>query len=91
MAGFRTVLDIMPCPIIMKAGLPGVFFLRGCDTVRDERKYCMCCGEDVPVNPVNRAGRVELTCINCGFTLDVLSPAEAPRPARCIMIVDDSG
>ena len=54
-----------------------------------DRKYCLCCGEDVPFNRVQREGRTELTCAFCGFTLDV---AEEPLPARgsTIFLADDS-
>jgi len=36
-----------------------------------ERRYCLCCGEAVPYNVVERNERRELTCLYCGFTLDV--------------------
>lgn len=36
-----------------------------------DTKYCLCCGEDVPYNYVERHERRELTCAYCGFTLDV--------------------
>jgi CheY-like chemotaxis protein len=35
------------------------------------KKYCLCCGEDVPYNIVVRNERRELTCSYCGFTLDI--------------------
>jgi CheY-like chemotaxis protein len=35
------------------------------------KKYCLCCGEDVPYNVVVRNERRELTCSYCGFTLDI--------------------
>lgn len=55
------------------------------------RKFCMCCGEDVPTVRVDREGRAELNCVFCGFTLDtsILEP-EAPRPVPCIIAVDDA-
>ncbi len=34
-------------------------------------KYCLCCGEDVPWNYVERHERREVTCAYCGFTLEV--------------------
>lgn len=37
----------------------------------DVSQYCVCCGEEVPVNRVERNDRVELTCIYCGFLLSV--------------------
>ena len=36
-----------------------------------EKKYCLCCGEDVPCNVVVRDERKMLTCGYCGFTLGV--------------------
>jgi CheY-like chemotaxis protein len=35
------------------------------------KKYCLCCGENVPYNVVVRNERRELTCTYCGFTLDI--------------------
>jgi len=37
----------------------------------ESKKYCLCCGEDVPYNVVVRNERRELTCSYCGFTLDI--------------------
>ncbi len=37
----------------------------------DDKKYCLCCGEDVPINIFKRNERMETTCGYCGFTLDV--------------------
>jgi CheY-like chemotaxis protein len=37
----------------------------------EEKKYCLCCGEDVPCNVVVRDERKLLTCSYCGFTLGV--------------------
>ena len=39
--------------------------------MEEKRKYCLCCGEEVPYNVVERDERRELTCTYCGFTLDV--------------------
>ena len=39
--------------------------------MEEQRKYCLCCGEEVPYNVVERDERRELTCTYCGFTLDV--------------------
>lgn len=36
-----------------------------------DTKYCLCCGDMVPYNFVERHERRELTCAYCGFTLDV--------------------
>src|SRR5450759_3433034 len=43
----------------------------------EELKYCLCCGEEVPVNVVVRSGWRELTCVYCGFTLEA-NPVDAP-------------
>jgi CheY-like chemotaxis protein len=57
----------------------------------DDALFCMCCGELVPVTRVERDGRVELNCINCGFTLDSsLAEPEAPHVFPCIIAVDDA-
>ena len=54
-----------------------------------ETRYCLCCGEDVPVNTVYRDGNREITCLYCGFTLGL---EEGPRQkaAACILTADDS-
>ena len=39
--------------------------------MEEGRKYCICCGEEVPYNVVERNERRELTCSYCGFTLNV--------------------
>jgi CheY-like chemotaxis protein len=52
----------------------------------------MCCGENVPVTHVVREERVELNCVQCGFTLEIAAaPAETParRTVPCIVVVDD--
>lgn len=51
-------------------------------------KFCICCGEDVPYGRITRDGNEELTCIHCGFVVDIRQ--EPVRPARCIMTVDDA-
>lgn len=35
----------------------------------EDTKYCICCGEDVPYNRIERNEQVELTCNYCGFPL----------------------
>lgn len=52
-------------------------------------EYCMGCDENVPVNPVTRAGNIELTCVYCGFTLSIVVP-EKRRKAHSIAIVEDA-
>ena len=37
----------------------------------EDTKYCLCCGEQVPYNLVERFEKRELTCVYCGFVLDV--------------------
>jgi CheY-like chemotaxis protein len=39
--------------------------------MEEGRKYCLCCGEEVPYNVVVRNERRELNCTYCGFTLDI--------------------
>lgn len=39
--------------------------------MEEGKKYCLCCGEEVPYNVVVRNERRELTCSYCGFTLDI--------------------
>ena len=39
--------------------------------MEEGKKYCICCGEEVPCNVVVRNERRELTCSYCGFTLDI--------------------
>jgi CheY-like chemotaxis protein len=39
--------------------------------MEEGKKYCLCCGEEVPYNVVVRSERRELTCSYCGFTLDI--------------------
>lgn len=54
-----------------------------------EDKYCLCCGENVPVNTITRDGNIELTCTYCGFVLDVAKP-NARRTLACVLTADDS-
>lgn len=37
----------------------------------DETRYCLCCGEEVRFNRIERNERIELTCVYCGFLLSV--------------------
>lgn len=39
--------------------------------MEEGKKYCLCCGEDVPYNVIVRNERRELTCTYCGFVLDM--------------------
>jgi CheY-like chemotaxis protein len=53
-----------------------------------ETKYCLCCGEEVPYNRIAREGNTELTCIYCGFVLDI-KMEEPSQAADCILTADD--
>ena len=57
-----------------------------------ETKYCLCCNEEVPFSTVTRDERIEVTCIYCGFTLDVKIVQEPQKPAEKghALIADDS-
>jgi CheY-like chemotaxis protein len=56
-----------------------------------ETKYCLCCGEDVPCNYVERHERREVTCAYCGFTLDVQKLWEPSEIGEAhILVADDS-
>jgi CheY-like chemotaxis protein len=52
-------------------------------------KYCICCGENVPANTIMRDGNIELTCLYCGFVLDVTRPG-ARKELECVLTADDS-
>ncbi len=63
--------------------------------------YCPCCGEDVPLNRIQRGDRIEFTCLYCGFPLspEEPSPTKAetetePAPEvkkfRQVLVADDS-
>ncbi len=52
-------------------------------------KYCVACGEDVAVNRIMREGKLELTCVNCGFVLDVQIQRDRTG-AECIITSDDA-
>ncbi len=56
-----------------------------------ETKYCLCCGENVPCNYIERHERRELTCAYCGFTLDVQKLWEPSRASGgYVLVADDS-
>jgi CheY-like chemotaxis protein len=65
----------------------------------EETKYCICCGENVHYNRIERNERIELTCIYCGFLLSVDEPVlstqdTTPKSERnkfgYVIIADDS-
>jgi CheY-like chemotaxis protein len=45
----------------------------------DDTKYCLCCGDQVPFNTFKRNERLEVTCVYCGFTLDVQNLWESKK------------
>ncbi len=55
----------------------------------NKEKFCLCCGEDVPFNRINRDGNLEQTCVYCGFVVDI-EKEETTKTARCILIADDA-
>jgi CheY-like chemotaxis protein len=57
-----------------------------------DTKYCLCCNEEVPFSTFERNERIELTCIFCGFTLDVKKLYELQKPLEkgYVLISDDS-
>ena len=55
----------------------------------DVTKYCLCCGEEVPVNTITRHGKLEKTCVYCGYVLDV-AMEEEKRMAECVLTADDA-
>ncbi|HTR44783.1 MAG TPA: response regulator [Thermodesulfovibrionales bacterium] len=57
----------------------------------ENTKYCLCCGEDVPFNSVERFERRELTCLYCGFVLDVKELWQPPGTSEgYALIAEDS-
>ncbi len=57
--------------------------------MKQKTQFCMCCGEDVPFNRIERYGNTELTCIYCGYTLDV-NREKQHAVANCIITADDA-
>lgn len=56
-----------------------------------DTRYCLCCGEDVPYNYVERHERRELTCAYCGFTLDVQNLWDQTKTSEGhVLVADDS-
>jgi CheY-like chemotaxis protein len=56
-----------------------------------DTKYCVCCGEMVPYNYVERHERREITCAYCGFTLDVQKLWEPSKVSDgYVLVADDS-
>lgn len=55
-------------------------------------QYCLCCDEEVPFSIVERNERREVTCVYCGFTLDVQKLWEPQRPPEegYALVADDS-
>lgn len=56
-----------------------------------DTKYCLCCGEMVPYNYVERYERREMTCAYCGFVLDVQKLWEPSSVGEgYVLIAEDS-
>ena len=57
-----------------------------------ETKYCICCNEEVPFTSFERNERIEITCLNCGFPLDIKKLYEPKGPVKqgYALISDDS-
>jgi PleD family two-component response regulator len=64
-----------------------------------ETKYCICCGEDVPINHVTLQNKKVLSCTFCSFPIaeDKDSPSPAQKTSRqgqnkfsCVLYADDS-
>lgn len=58
----------------------------------EDTKYCLCCNEEVPFSTFERNERLEVTCIYCGFTLDIKKLYELQKPVEkgYALIADDS-
>lgn len=54
-----------------------------------DTKHCICCGESVPYNRITREGNLELTCVYCGFVLDVEAKTISGG-AQLVITADDS-
>ncbi len=53
--------------------------------------YCLCCGDMVPYNYVERHQRREITCAYCGFTLDIQQLSEPSTAGEgSVLVAEDS-
>jgi CheY-like chemotaxis protein len=65
-----------------------------------DTKYCICCGEQVPYNRIERNQRIEFACTYCGFPLSAedetplttqeTNANEENKKFNCILVADDS-
>jgi len=59
-----------------------------------EKKYCLCCGEDVPYNTISRQGQDQETCQYCGFVLNIKKEETKKKnetvTVDCVLLADDS-
>ena len=57
-----------------------------------DTKYCLCCNEEVPFTSFVRNERIEITCMYCGFPLDIKKLYESKEPVEkgYALISDDS-
>jgi CheY-like chemotaxis protein len=58
--------------------------------MESDKKYCMCCDEEVTFHSILREGKREVTCVYCGFVLDVVHDDELAVKASCIVTADDT-
>ena len=58
----------------------------------ENMKYCLCCGEEVPFNVIERQEKRESQCVYCGFILDVQKLWEFDEDTEkgYALVVDDS-
>ncbi len=66
----------------------------------EKTKYCLCCGEKVQFNRIERGNRTEFTCIYCGFPLSaddepaltVEKTTSSPEEKKfgLVLVADDS-
>ena len=66
----------------------------------EETKYCLCCGEKVQFNRIERGNRTEFTCIYCGFplsaddepllTVEETTSSPEEKKFRLVLVADDS-
>ena len=55
-----------------------------------DKKYCMCCDEDVSYHSIIREENREISCDFCGFVLDVVQDDHIITKISCIVTADDS-
>jgi CheY-like chemotaxis protein len=55
-------------------------------------RYCLCCNEEVPVNIFDREDSKEITCVYCGFTVEIQKLTDKEKIFRegYALVADDS-